>query len=64
MTRVDNYINMMKEFCYNKCGKEMTIEFLKYMIKLFEETYDYEWEDSYVQSKNKNNLQHNRTNSR
>lgn len=45
MTRVDNYINMLKEFYYKKNGKESSIEFLEYMIKQLEDTYDYEWED-------------------
>lgn len=44
MNRVDNYINMLQEFYYKKNGKEATIDFLKYMISLFEDTYSYEWE--------------------
>lgn len=43
MSRVDNYINMLKEFDYKKNGKESTIEFLKIMIEYLEETYEYEW---------------------
>lgn len=44
MSRVDNYINMLKEFYYKKNGKESSIEFLKVMIEYLEETYEYEWD--------------------
>ena len=44
MNRVDNYINMLKEFYYKKNGKEASIEFLKVMIKYLEDTYEYEWQ--------------------
>lgn len=46
MSRVDNYINMLKEFYYKKNGKEKSIEFLKLMIKYLEDTYEYEWSDT------------------
>lgn len=43
MNRIDNFINMLKEFYYKKNGKEASIEVLKVMIKYFDETYEYEW---------------------
>jgi len=44
MTRVDNLINMLKEFDYKKNGKDATIQFLIEMVNYFDETYEYEWE--------------------
>lgn len=44
MNRINNYINMLKEFDYKRNGKYETIEFLKIMIKYFEDTYEYEWD--------------------
>ena len=44
MSRVDNYINMLKEFYYKKNGKDATIQFLIEMVQLLDETYEYEWE--------------------
>lgn len=44
MNRVDNLINMLKEFNYKKNGKYSTIQFLMEMINSLDETYEYEWE--------------------
>ena len=44
MNRVDNLINMLKEFDYKKNGKGVSIQFLIEMIQYFDETYEYEWE--------------------
>ena len=44
MTRVDNYINMLKEFDYKKNGKDATVQFLIELVQLLDETYEYEWE--------------------
>lgn len=44
MTRVENYINMLKEFDYLKNGKDATVQFLIEMVQLLDETYEYEWE--------------------
>lgn len=44
MSRIDNLINMLKEFDYKKNGKGISIQFLIEMIYMFEDTYEYEWE--------------------
>lgn len=46
MTRVDNLINMLKEFDYKKNGKGVSIQFLIEMIHYFDETYEYEWDEN------------------
>ena len=43
MSRVENYIEMLKEFDYLKNGKEATILFLEQMIDFFDDTFEYEW---------------------
>lgn len=43
MNKVDNLIIMLHEFYYKKNGKDSTINFLKYIIEMLEETTEDDW---------------------
>lgn len=43
MNKLDNYISMLQEFDYRKNGKELSIDFLKFILISLEMTNENEW---------------------